>query len=102
MTKKNEAEYDPSLTQFLIDNGFTNKLVPLIPLRGSWVLPADPKCPDCHNVTDTVREMRQMFESGCIFTLPGNLGLGPWVDYVFYTPISSDEIRRKVALKAFL
>lgn len=99
---KDKAEYDPSLTQFLIDNGITDKLVPLIPREGSWVLPADPECHGCHDVATTVKEMQQRYGSGCIFTLPGNIGIGPWSDYVFYTPLSSDEIRRRVAMRAFL
>jgi hypothetical protein len=100
----NKAEYDPSLTQFLIDNGFTTKLVPLIPREGSWVLPADKRHPISQDLSSVIEELQREYgsEGGCIFTLPGNVGLGPWETYVFYTPISSDEIRRRVANKAFL
>jgi len=98
------AEYDPSLTQFLIDNGYDHgALVPLIPFNDSWVL-----CDHPSKLEWMMSKINKNKQPGCIFTLPAK-GFFPddpperadWIVVVF-APISSDEIRRRVALKAFL
>lgn len=103
MSKTNEAEYDPSLTQFLIDNGFSSgNLPPLIPANGSLAYAGPSSEMMLH-----IYEIKAAQQTGCIFTLPAK-GFFPnyleRIDWtvVFYTPISSNEIRRRVALKAFL
>lgn len=108
---KNEVEYDLSLGQFLIDNGFgTGSLMPLTG-PGSWAYSATmvevEQTSVVKSVPDTIREIKEKHQNGCIFTLPAapffpdDLMRANWV-VVVYTPFSSSEIRKRVANKAFL
>lgn len=89
------AEYDKSLKDSLLQHGF-----------------------DCENILDlcrtgllsckirrdrilvAVESFQKEHKTGCIFMLPSNRRDNSC--YVYYSPMSSDEIRRTLALKAFL
>ena len=95
---KNELRYDKSLNQFLTDNGFTyHQMTPLLPVDKSWVwaVRADEK------TEVIINKVSEMFPNGgCIFTLPGDQK--DWPEYVYWTRLMPEEIRRRVAMKAFL
>lgn len=103
--KTSEVEYDPSLSQLLIDNRFDRGDISGI-LTDNGIAYAYKKS-EKKKYMDVIRHDQQI---GCIIILPWK-GFFPdvskndprtkWI-VVFYSPLSTEEIRRRVDLKAFL
>jgi hypothetical protein len=92
------VKYDPDLTQLLIDNRFTcENMVDICPPPDSivWIMHRNEKM----NFVNAMQDCKQD-QVGCIFTFPGNRRDG--MMYVYYSTYTADEIRRIIALKAFL
>lgn len=93
------AEYDPSLRQFLLDNGFTFKNVIDVCIMSGMSMRYVSR-----NETPTlIKKAQELWppdQCGVIFTLPGDRRDNH--EYLCGTYMTGDEIRRIVALKAFL
>lgn len=93
-----EAEYDESLMPLLIKNRFNpkniSKLMHIAPGYLSLVYCFQ------QNILAAVNMLKEQFKDGCIFTLPS--GRRNNMFFVYHTIATSNEIRRRLDLKAFL
>ena len=90
-----DIKYDESLRELLLLNGFTHKNI--LDICKSGVI----SCEVHHSkILSAAEDFKKTHKSGCIFSLPGSRRDG--MIYVYYSPMSSDEIRRTIALKVFL
>lgn len=94
-----EAEYDESLQQLLVANGFNHKNI--TNLTSS---PLTRYTTGVNNVLDFIAHIRLVFKNdlkeSCIFKLSSGRRDGKC--FLFHTNLSSNEIRRRLELKAFL
>lgn len=91
--ENNESEYDESLTLLLVENGFNHKNIRnLTPVTRVYSF--------AQNIPAAVNMLKEQFKDGCIFSLSS--GRRNNMFFVYHTPVSPDEIRRRLELKAFL
>lgn len=94
--KNNEAEYDKSLTALLVEYGFNHKnIAELIPItRFSYL--------NRSRIANSIDSMKNefQFKEGCMFALSSGRRNGMF--FLYHTIVSSEEIRRRLELIAFL
>jgi hypothetical protein len=92
-------EYDETLRAFLLENGFTFKNVMDIGITNALVMRHIRR----YDTQGTIASFQRHWpedKAGTIFTLPG--GRRDNMEYLYMTRMTSQEIRRIVAMKAFL
>lgn len=93
------VEYDESLREFLLKNGFTFKNIVDVCIISGMAMQYVSR----NDTRDLIKKMREHWssdKSGVIFTLPGNRRDNH--EYLCSTHMTGNEIRRIVALMAFL
>jgi urease gamma subunit len=94
--KMNEVEYDESLTALLVEHGFNHKNISeLIPItRFSYL--------NRSRIISSIDSMKNefQFKEGCMFALSS--GRRNNMFFLYHTIVSSEEIRRRLELIAFL
>ena len=88
-------EYDQLLEDFLLENSIDASNITDICKTGLSTEHIIRK-----EILSTVKSLRVNKKIGCIFTLPTNRRDGSC--WIFYSSMSSNEIRRMVAMKVFL
>jgi hypothetical protein len=88
-------EYDETLQDFLLQNNFNAGNIIDICKFGLLYRHINRRY-----ISDFVKDNQNSNGIGCIFTLPDNREDD--FCFAFYSPMSSDEIRRTVAMKVFL
>lgn len=89
-----EAEYDETLTSLLLEHGFDYKNI------YNLAIPVSRFYSSLHNLYMTINAIKRNLKGGCIFKLSSERENNMF--FVFYTAVSSNEIRRRLKLKAFL
>lgn len=88
-------EYDESLKYLLLENGFNCDNI-LDICRSGLIRHTI----DRNKILVAINDFLLTHKSGCIFMLPSKINIHNC--HVYYSPMSSNEIRRVVALKIFL
>lgn len=94
--EKMTVEYDPLLEQLLIENNFTCLNISDIFIGLSYTHSYINR----RDLFHRINKINISYEKCCIFSLPGNRRDGKM--HLYCIPLSSDEIRRIIKLKAFL
>jgi hypothetical protein len=100
-----KPEIDQSLGVFLMKNRFNIKNIHTILEFHKEILNGNPIAFRMENtqlkfIPYVVNSQQELFTKGCIFILPSGRRDGK--SYVIWSQLSSEEIKRIVALKAFL